>query len=275
MDRDNIPFYLRQLTTSIENKIADSLKSRDKEDNDEDLAARHRNAMPPMRNEYMEFMEPDWDDIDRKANLIVARYTAISAAANVLPLGLDIVGVAASFTKMTTELSGVYQVIVSNKRARQMGWAIATTTGTVLGTVYAASRLVRFVPGGYFFGVLVQAPIVTAVAWAAGDTLKGYFKETRKGREPGIDALRDSFAKTLRIKLTRAKTVKGKGANAAAGTVTVTGTAAAATTAPATAERTSVSDTVDKIAGLHELLRAGAITQAEFDATKGELLKKM
>jgi uncharacterized protein (DUF697 family) len=267
MDSEKIPFYLRQLSTSIENKIADTIKGRDNADA-ADEAREARNTMPPMRAENVNYMEPDWDDIDRKANVIVARYAIVSAASNILPFGLDVVAVTAAFTKMTTELAGVYQVIVSNKRARQMGWAIATTTGTVLGAAYAGSRLAKFIPGGYFFGVLVQAPIVGAVAWAAGDTLKGYFKETRKGTEPGLDALRDSFARTLRIKLTKVKPGVAKPAKTAT-------TPPGAAYTVATGEPATGGDFVDKIAGLHELLRAGAITQAEFDTAKTALLRNM
>ena len=269
MDTDKLPFYLRQLTNSWENKIADKLKDRDKEGDDD---RESETPMPPMVAGGGLY-EPDWDDLDKKANLIIVRYTVVNTAANILPFGLDILAVTASFTKMTTELAGVYQVIVSNKRARQMGWAIATTTGTVLGVVYAASKLAAFIPGGYFFGVLFQAPIVGAVAWAAGDTLKGYFKETRRGREPSIEAIRDSFAKTLHLKL---KSVKVDKTVAKAGaTSTATNAAPAVATAPAAEPSMSANDIVDKIAGLHELMRVGAITQAEYDKTKAELLRKM
>jgi hypothetical protein len=51
--------------------------------------------------------------------------------------------------------------------------------------------------------------------------------------------------------------------------------APAATAATPAASNGSVSDVVDKIAGLHELLRGGAITQAEFDKKKTELLSSM
>lgn len=218
----------------------------------------------------MDFMEPDWDELDRKANLIIARYTVISTASNVLPFGLDIIAVTATFTKLTTELAGVYQVIVSNKRARQMGWAIATTTGTVLGAAYAGSRLAKLIPGGYFFGVLVQAPIVGAVAWAAGDALKGYFKQTRKGNEPTLSSLTESFQNTLHLNLKRNKVKPVAPVEAPAAPEV-----AAAAPAPAANGGGSVSDVVDKIAGLHELLRGGAITQAEFDKKKTELLSSM
>jgi uncharacterized protein (DUF697 family) len=269
MDTEKLPGYLRHIGRTLENKIADALTERDP---DKKEGGAERSELPPMRSEGMEF-EPDWDEIDRKANLIVARYTAISTAANVLPFGADVVAVTAVFTKMTTELAGVYQVIMSNKRARQMGWAIATTTGTVMGAVVAGSRLAKLVPGGYFVGVAVQAPLVGVTTWAAGDTLKDYFKQTRKGREPGIEALRDSFAKTLRIRLKKVKVAEPTAAvpDAAA-------TAATVAAAPATVmapPQSAASDALEKIAMLHELLRSGAITQAEFDATKAELLSKL
>ncbi len=213
-----------------------------------------------------EWMEPDWEEMDSKANAVIMRYALVSGAWNILPPPLDMMGVVGTFAKMATELAGVYQVIVSSTRARQMGWAIATSTASVLGVAYAGSKLVGLIPvGGMLASLLLQAPIVGAVAWAAGDALKQYFKQTRMGNEPGINVLRDTFTRTLHIRLKRTPDGKvdlttGGRSNGAAETVT----------APP-----PVSDAIEKIAGLHELLRAGAITQEEFDAKKAELLKKM
>jgi uncharacterized protein (DUF697 family) len=277
MDSDNIPNLLKALGQSVENRLADKMRGRDEED-----AARRREReiepMPRMRSESgMESIEPDWEELDKKANMIIVRYTMVSTAANLLPFGLDVALVTATFTKMVIELAGVYQVIVSNKRARQISWAFATTTGTVLGTAYGASQLAKQIPGSYFFGVLVQAPIVGAVAWAAGDALKGYFKETRRGREPSLESLRDSFARTLHLNLAKTKTKPGtpKGGKletviASAGTSNGGAPAAAADAGPLT-----TGQIVEKIAGLHELLRAGAITQTDFDRKKTELLSRM
>lgn len=276
METDKIPSLLKTLGETVEGRIADAMRGRDEKGESKRAKrdADNETPMPRFRSENgMDFMEPDWDELDRKANLIIARYTVISTASNILPFGLDVIAVTATFTKLTTELAGVYQVIVSNKRARQMGWAIATTTGTVLGAAYAGSRLAKLIPGGYLFGVLVQAPIVGAVAWAAGDALKGYFKQTRKGSEPSLSSLTDSFQNTLHLNLKRNK-VKP---TAAVETPAAPETAApiAATAAPTASAPSSVGDIVDKIAGLHELLRGGAITQAEFDKKKTELLSSM
>jgi len=221
------------------------------------------------------WMEPDWEEMDKKANMIVARYAIVSSAWNVLPPPFDLMGVAATFAKMATELAGVYQVIVSNSRARQMGWAIATTTASVLGVAYAGSRLVKLIPGvSWLAALLVQAPIVGAVTWAAGDALREYFKQTRHGVDPGLAGLKDLFAKTLHLKLkpSAGKRAKADGAvAAAAGKNGATSGAAAATEEPAN----SAGDVVEKIAGLHELMRQGAITQEEFDKKKTDLLSQM
>lgn len=215
-----------------------------------------------------DWMEPDWDELDRKANGVIMRYALVSGAWNILPPPLDLMGVTATFAKMATELAGVYQVMVSSARARQMGWAISTSTASVLGVAYAGSRLVRLIPGGGLVAsLLLQAPVVGAVAWAAGDALKQYFKQTRMGNEPGMGTLRDTFTRTLHIRLKKdvkdVPEVKTEPSGRAGGN-------GATNAAPAT-----VSDAVEKIAGLHELLRAGAITQTEFDAKKTELLAQM
>lgn len=269
MDPESITFYLRKLGESARKKVSESLGGEDESGRPEGGAS----PWPPMRNESMEYMEPDWDELDKKANAIIVTYTAVSAAANILPFGLDIAAVTGTFSKMATELAGTYQVLVSAKRARQMGMAIATTTASVLGgafgAAYAGSRLAKMIPGaGYLVSVAIQAPITAAVAWAAGDTLKNYFKDCRRGKDPGVQALSESFAKTLHLKLKDVK-VKATGKGGAA-------SAPAATAAPAPpAERESVSDAVEKLASMHELLKAGAISQEEYDAKKKDLLGKI
>jgi uncharacterized protein (DUF697 family) len=261
IDPEKIPSLLKSLGKSLEEKAAETLSGKKADDKE-----REPDRWPPMRNEYMEFMEPDWEELDKKANIIVGKYAVVSGASGVLPIGLDAAAAAAVFSKMTTELSGVYQVIVSGKRARQMSWAIATTTGTVIGATLGIARLAQFIPGGYLYGAIAKAPINGAIAWAAGDALKGYFRECRMGREPSLQALSESFARTLKFKL---KAVKKE--------VPLAGSDARAATAsaPAAKSETSVSDAVEKLAGLHELMKAGAITEDEYEKKKADLLKQI
>ncbi len=276
MEPDNLPFYVKKIGQIIEKKFNDAVTGSGNT-NGGGKKEEANTPMPPMRNDNMDYMEPDWDELDNKADLIVARYSVVSAAMNILPLPFDVMGVTGTFSKMATELAGVYQVIVSNKRARQMGWAIASTTASVLGLAYAGSKLAKFIPGGYWIATAAQAPLVGAISWAAGDALKNYFKQCRQGKEPSITSLSDSFASTLRFRIKKAKVkVDDVVASKTTPTTIVTPgtppTPPAIVVAPVTA---SVSDTVDKIAGLHELLRAGAITQADYDTKKADLLSKM
>jgi uncharacterized protein (DUF697 family) len=270
-DNDNILSIAKLLGDQAKKKVKEALGS------EEDDKKRGPTPWPPMRNEDMSYMEPDWDELDRKANAIVLTYTTVSAAATVLPF-VDFAVVTMTFSKMATELSGVYQVLVSAKRARQMGWAIASTTGAVLGATmgaaYAASKIAKFIPGaGYLVSVAIQAPLTAAVAWAAGDALKNYFKACRQGRDPGIEALKESFTNTLHLKLKTVKLPGAKDAELAEPTAKT-----AASSAPASApesSKDSVSDAVEKLATLHELLKQGAISQAEYDKKKTELLSRI
>lgn len=272
IDPEKIPGLLKSLGKNLEERVVETLSGKKEEDGKE----REPERWPPMRNEYMEFMEPDWDELDKKANLLIARYAVVSGASSILPLGLDVAAATMTFSKMATELAGIYQVLVSAKRARQMGWAIATTTGTVLGATfgmsYAAGKLAGLIPGaGYLVSVAIQAPIVGAVAWAAGDALKGYFRECRQGHEPSLQTLKDSFAKTLHLKL---KTVKREVENKVSGKTTTASTSSSVSASTSAApEPTSVSDAVDKLAQLHELMKVGAITPDEYEKKKAELLK--
>jgi len=261
MDPDSITFALRKLGEQARRKVTESLKG---ESSDESSGG--STPWPPLRSDGMEHMEPDWDELDKKANAIIVTYTAVSAVANILPFGLDIAAVTGTFSKMATELAGTYQVIVSAKRARQMGMAIATTTATVLGgaygAAYAGSRLAKLIPGaGYLVSVAIQAPLTAAVAWAAGDTLKNYFKDCRRGKDPGVQALSESFAKTLRLRLRDVRPTAG-----------APSTTPTPPSSPAEPAREPVADAVEKLASLHELLRIGAISQEEYDIKKRELL---
>jgi len=265
-DTDNLLSIAKLLGDQAKKKVKEALGS------EEDDKKRGPTPWPPMRNEDMTYMEPDWDELDRKANAIILTYATVSAAATILPI-VDVAVVTATFSKMATELAGNYQVLVSAKRARQMGWAIASTTGAVLGATYgaayAAGKIAKFIPGaGYLVSVAIQAPLTGAVAWAAGDSLKNYFKACRQGRDPGIEALKESFANTLRLKLKTIKVPGGKDAEV--------GTAAPAAAASAAPEsKDNVADALEKIATLHELMKQGAISQAEYDKKRAELLSRI
>ncbi|MBC8136389.1 MAG: DUF697 domain-containing protein [Fibrella sp.] len=286
MNPEDLPDYLKILGKQIENRVNSTFGENDKPKKNGDRDAQQNNdpggRIRMNANGYAEF-EPDWDELDRRADRIVAGYSVVSAAGNVLPMPFDVLMVTATFSKMTTELAGVYQVIVSTKRARQIGWAIATTTGSILGLTYAGSSLMKFIPvAGWIASLAVQAPIIGSVCWAAGDALKQYFKACRQGVEPDINSLRDSFAKTLRIKLATVTATAEKATGLKMPTVDVSQTPPSnptiSVTPPSSApptEPVAISDALEQIASLHELYRAGALSKDEYEKKKTELLKRI
>ena len=278
MNAEDLPDYLKLLGKQVEKRVSSALGGDDEKDKKK---AQNDNAGGRTRidsNGNVEF-EPDWEELDKRADKIVGGYAMVMAAGNVLPLPFDAMMVTATFAKMTTELAGVYQVIVSTKRARQIGWAISATTGSVLGLTFAASSLAKFIPGGYFAGVAVQGSIIGAICWAAGDALKQYFKACRQGIDPDIDSLRESFARTLRMKLKSATAGAEKVASGMKKPTTASPIVAAPKAEePAPASPTAslpVSDALEQIALLHELHRSGALSKEEYEKKKTELLKRI
>ncbi|MBC8142852.1 MAG: DUF697 domain-containing protein [Armatimonadetes bacterium] len=272
MNAEDLPDYLKLLGKQVEKRVSSALGGDDDKKNSGDNAGGRTRINSDGNVEF----EPDWEELDKRADKIVGGYAMVMAAGNVLPLPFDAMMVTATFAKMTTELAGVYQVIVSTKRARQIGWAISATTGSVLGLTFAASSLAKFIPGGYFAGVAVQGSIVGAICWAAGDALKQYFKACRQGIDPDIDSLRESFARTLRVKLKSATS----GAEKAASVIKKPTTASPNVTAPKAQEAAPsaslpVSDALEQIALLHELHRSGALSKDEYEKKKTELLKRV
>src|SRR5947209_12994137 len=147
-------------------------------------------------------MQTDWSELDQRADRIVLKYSVVGGAWNLLPMPFDVMGATGTFSKMATELASVYGVMIPGARARQIGSAIATGTASIMGISYLGSRLLKFVPGyGFGLSLLVQAPVVGVVSYAAGETLKDYFRKAREGRDLTVNEFRESFVRILKSKL--------------------------------------------------------------------------
>lgn len=208
-------------------------------------------------------MQTDWSELDERADRIIMKYSIVGGAWNLLPTPFDVLATTGTFSKMATELASVYGVMIPGARARQIGSAIATGTASVMGTAmgiaYVGSRLLKYIPG-YGFGVslLVQAPMVGAISYAAGETLKDYFQKAKEGRDLTVNEFRDSFVRTLKSKLgqeqepIQAQLPAAQAKNGGDG-----------------------HDIVEQIKRLHEIYQAGVLTEAEYEAKKAELLTRI
>jgi uncharacterized protein (DUF697 family) len=208
-------------------------------------------------------MQTDWADLDQRADRIVMKYSVVGGAWNLLPMPLDVMGATGTFSKMATELASVYGVMIPGARARQIGSAIATGTASIMGISYLGSRLLKLVPGyGFGLSLLVQAPIVGVVSFAAGETLKDYFRKAKEGRDLTVNEFRESFVRTLKSKLGQDELEE----------VAPAQLPAAATPAQ---NGSSGTDAVGQLKRLHELYQAGVVTEAEYEAKKAELLTRI
>ena len=207
-------------------------------------------------------MQTDWSELDQRADRIVMKYSVVGGAWNLLPMPFDVMGATGTFSKMATELASVYGVMIPGARSRQIGSAIATGTASIMGISYLGSRLLKFVPVyGFGLSLLVQAPIVGVVSYAAGETLKDYFRKAKEGRDLTVNEFRESFVRILKSKL---------GQDGLEETVHPQLPAAAATKNGSTG-----TDAVEQLKRLHELYQAGVVTEAEYESKKAELLTRI
>jgi hypothetical protein len=130
-----------------------------------------------------------------------------------------------------------------------------------MGISYLGSRLLKLIPGyGFGLSLLVQAPVVGVISYAAGDTLKDYFRKAKEGRDLTVREFQESFVRTLKNKIGQLDEP-------------IPGQLAAAP--EATKNGSGGNDAVDQIKRLHELLQAGVVTEAEYEAKKAELLGRI
>jgi uncharacterized protein (DUF697 family) len=210
--------------------------------------------------ERMRGMQTDALELEQRADRIVLKYSVVGGAWNLLPMPFDVMGATGTFSKMATELASVYGVMIPGARARQIGTAIATGTASVMGVSYLGSKLLKFIPGyGFGLSLLVQAPVVGVISFAAGETLKDYFRKAKEGRDLTIREFQQSFMHTLKSKIGQDDEP-------------IQGQLPAAT---ATNGGTHGSDAVDQLKRLHELYQTGVVTESEYEAKKTELLTRI
>jgi uncharacterized protein (DUF697 family) len=208
-------------------------------------------------------MQTDWSDLDQRADRIVMKYSVVGGAWNLLPTPLDVMGATGTFSKMATELASVYGVMIPGARARQIGSAIATGTASVMGVSYLGAKLLKFVPGyGFGLSLLVQAPVVGVVSYAAGETLKDYFRKAKEGRDLTVNEFRESFVRILKTKIGQDELEEVSPAQLPAATATAK-------------NGTTGTDAVEQLKRLHELYQAGVVTEAEYESKKAELLTRI
>ncbi len=141
--------------------------------------------------------------MDQQADEAIANWSFAALAANLLPPPFDMMLVGTVFAKMGARLAEIYGVKVSWPVLKSIGMSMAKGVGTVLTAGYIGTGLLKYVPGvNVWVALLVQPPIVAAVAYSTGNAFKKYFHTTlTEGRDLTPEEVRELAEMALREKL--------------------------------------------------------------------------
>lgn len=142
-------------------------------------------------------------EMDERADTIIRNWSFGALAANLLPPPFDYIAVGASFARMGARLGEVYGEKISWPILKKIGKAIAKGVGAVIGASYIGTGLLKYVPGvNFWVALLVQPPLVAAVAWSAGSAFKQYYHvKLSDGRDLSPEEMRDLAESALNAKL--------------------------------------------------------------------------
>jgi uncharacterized protein (DUF697 family) len=141
--------------------------------------------------------------LDREADKVIATWSAGALGANLLPPPFDSLAVSSVFAGMGARLSDIYGVDVDVKVIKNLGRSMAKGMGAVLTASYIGTGLFKYVPGvNIWVALLIQPPIVAAVAYSVGNAFKRYFRVIlTEGRVLSAEEMRVLAEASLRASL--------------------------------------------------------------------------
>ncbi len=179
----------------------------------------------------------------------IRRHVGFAMIAGAIPVPLvDIAAVTAIQLDLIKSLAEHYEVDYSKERGKVLATTlIGTTVGNVIGRVGASA--IKVIPGiGTILGVGSMAVFAGASTYALGKIFERHFKEGGDLFDFDVEAVKAKFADFFK----RGKKVAAE-----------------------MKKNPDREDIVETIRKLQELQESGTITEAEFESTKKELLKKL
>ena len=141
--------------------------------------------------------------MDRQADRVIAGWTFGGLAANLLPPPFDMIAVSAAFARMGQRLARVYDVEIT---AREL-WPLAKAmvkgiTGVAL-AAHIGTGIFKYVPGvNLWVALLIQPPIVAAIAYSAGSSFKAYYRVLKtEGRTLSPEEMQKLATNALRKRI--------------------------------------------------------------------------
>ena len=140
--------------------------------------------------------------MDGEADEVIRNWSVGAFVGNLLPPPLDLIVVGAAFARMGQRLGQVYGEEVSWSVLKRIGRAIAKGVGVVLGASYIGTGLLKWIPGvNIWVALLVQPPIVAAVAYSVGSAFKRYYHLKLSGEDLTPEQMRKLAEDALNEKL--------------------------------------------------------------------------
>jgi hypothetical protein len=133
---------------------------------------------------------------DEKADRIAKWFSLGAGGVNLLPPPLDIMAVGSTFALMGRQIARAYEVKIDRHVLRTAGISMAGGMTGVVSAGWGGTELIKAVPGmSVWVGLLVQPPMVAAIAYAVAATWKYYFRVVSAGGRGPDDAEMGEFVK--------------------------------------------------------------------------------
>ena len=144
--------------------------------------------------------------MDEQADNAITNWSWTALAANLLPPPFDYMAVGTVFGKMGARLAEIYEVKTSWPVMKSLGRSIAKGIGAVGLASYIGTGLLKYVPGvNVWVALLVQPPMVAAIAHSVGNAFRHYFHiRITEGRDLTPDQVQELAEAALREKLSPA-----------------------------------------------------------------------
>jgi len=141
--------------------------------------------------------------MDEQADKIIAGWSFGALAANLLPPPFDMIAVSAVFAKLGRAIGKVYGISLSWNVLVDLSKSIMKAISAVAAAAYVGTSLFKYVPGvNLWVALLIQPPIVGAIAYTVGNAFKKYYRiKITEGRDLSKDEIQNLAQGYLRSKL--------------------------------------------------------------------------
>jgi uncharacterized protein (DUF697 family) len=137
--------------------------------------------------------QEDVKQMDQEADEIIAGWSFSALAANLLPPPFDAIAVGSVFAGLGASIGKVYGVQLSWDALLEIGKAIGQGVAGVAAAGWVGSSLLKWVPGvNVWVALLIQPPMVAAIAYSVGNTFKSYYRiHITEGRDLTLEQIKE------------------------------------------------------------------------------------